>query len=495
MHNCQENQPGFEKAQHDKKFSVVNPAKMCQPMGAIQALLGVKNTMPLIHGSQGCSTYMRFQLTRHFKEPIEVASTSMSEKTVIYGGEFNLMKALKNITEKQSPSLIAVTSSCLTETIGDDMEGIIRKFEEANPGQILPEIIPISTPSYSGTHIDGYDSTIKALVEHLAISTNPNETSHNGKINIITGNLTPAEVREVKTILSYLNCESIMLTDTSENLDAPLSEAALNLYDGGTSIEEIQDTANSIGTIALSKHVDSAGVFLQKKFGVELVSGPLPLGVENTDQFIKSVCRLTGLEIPDSIENDRGRLIDAMVDAHAYNYHRKVAIFGDPDFVSGMTRFTAEMGMVPTVLCTGAESKRFEEDIKLIAGEKGFNPVILAGGDLYDMHEEIKRVKTDILIGNSYGASMAHEEGIPLFRAGFPIFDRLGAQRISVLGYRGGIEFVDHITNIILDYYYDESGYEILNEENKAPEKIKAENEQVEEKFDVCSCDDTCQSK
>ncbi len=110
---------------HDKKFAVVNPSKMCQPMGAIQALLGVKNTMPLIHGAQGCSTYMRFQLIRHFREPIEVASTSMNEKTVIYGGEFNLMKALKNITEKQSPDMIVVTSSCLTETIGDDMAGII----------------------------------------------------------------------------------------------------------------------------------------------------------------------------------------------------------------------------------------------------------------------------------------------------------------------------------------------------------------------------------
>ena len=150
---------------HDKKFSVVNPSKMCQPMGAIQALLGIKDTIPLIHGSQGCSTYMRFQLTRHFREPIEVASTSMNEKTVIYGGEFNLLKALKNITEKQSPSLIAVTSSCLTETIGDDMMGIIKKFEDANVGKELPIIIPISTPSYSGSHIEGYDNTIKALVE------------------------------------------------------------------------------------------------------------------------------------------------------------------------------------------------------------------------------------------------------------------------------------------------------------------------------------------
>ncbi|HML05689.1 MAG TPA: nitrogenase iron-molybdenum cofactor biosynthesis protein NifN [Methanobacterium sp.] len=442
-----------------KSFSVVNPSKMCQPMGALQALLGIKNSMPLIHGSQGCSTYMRFQLTRHFKEPIDVASTSMNEKTVIYGGEFNLLKALKNITEKQSPSLIAVTSSCLTETIGDDMPGIIKRFEEANLGKDLPEIVSISTPSYSGSHIEGYDKAILSLVEHLAY---PSESDN--KINIITGHLSPYDVREVKNILNQIGCGSIILTDTSENLDAPLSEESLGLYTEGTTVDEIRDTANSKGTIAISKHADSASKYLEKKFGVKSVSGPLPVGLENTDSFVKSVCGLTEMEIPESLERDRGRLMDAMVDAHSYNYNRKVAIFGDPDFVSGLTRFTAEMGMKPTVLCTGAKSNRFVEDVEIISKEKGFNPVVLAGGDLYDMHREIKKASADILIGNSYGASVAKEEHIPLFRAGFPVFDRVGAQRITTLGYNGGISFVDRLTNTILDYYYDEAGYEIEEE-------------------------------
>lgn len=435
---------------------------MCQPMGAVQALLGVNDTMPLIHGSQGCGTYMRFQLTRHFREPIEVASTSMSEKTVIYGGEFNLMKALKNVTEKQSPSIIAVTSSCLTETIGEDMEGIIEKFKEANLDQDLPIIIPISTPSYVESHVEGYNRTIKALVEHLAVKSVGNE-----KINIITGNISPADVREVKNILSDLNCENIILTDTSKNLDAPLSESALDLYKDGTTIEEIEDTANSLGTIALSKHMDSAAIYLEKQFGVKSISGPLPLGIENTDKFIGSVCKLGELEVPETIKRDRGRLIDAMVDAHSYNYHRKVAIFGDPDFVSGMTRFTCEMGMIPSVVCTGTKSKRFIEDIQIISDEKKVSPVILAGGDLYDMHREIKEVGADILVGNSYGASMAKEEDIPLFRVGFPIFDRLGAQRIFTLGYKGGINFVDQLTNTMLDYYYDEAGYEVNGDESE----------------------------
>jgi nitrogenase molybdenum-iron protein beta chain len=314
-------------------------------------------------------------------------------------------------------------------------------------------------PSYVESHVEGYNRTIKALVEHLATPSVPN-----GKINIINGNLSPADCKQVKDLLCQLNCDSIILTDTSQNLDAPLTEETLSLYDEGTSIKEIEDTANSLGTISLSKHVDSAALFLEKKFGVKSISGHLPLGFENTDQFVTSVCELGDLEIPKSVERDRGRLLDAMVDAHSYNFHRKVAIFGDPDFVSGMTRFTAELGMTPSVVCTGTGSKRFKEDINIISKEKGINPMILAGGDLFDMHHAIKEAGADILIGNAYGASMAKEENIPLLRVGFPIFDRLGAQRISMLGYRGGIEFVDKITNTLLDFYYDEAGYEIVDE-------------------------------
>ncbi|AEG19017.1 nitrogenase component 1 [Methanobacterium paludis] len=444
----------------EKHFSVVNPSRMCQPMGAVQALMGVKNSITLIHGSQGCSTYMRFQLTRHLREPVEVASTALNEKTVIYGGEYNLMKALKNITEKQKPSIIGVVSSCLTETIGDDMAGIIEKFKEANLGKQLPEIIPISTPSYAGSHIEGYDKAIKGLVEHLSLNSTPN-----GKINVVPGHMSPADIGEVKDILKTMECDSIILADTSESLDAPLSESVLGLPNCGTTIEEIEDTANSSGTITLSKHADSAGKFLEKKFSIKSVAIPTPIGLRNTDSFINAICDLTDLEIPAQIERDRGRLMDAIVDAHAYNYHRKVAIFGDPDFVVAMASFVAEMGMLPVVLCIGIKSAKFMEDIKTIpeglSGYEGFSPVILEGADLYDLEKELETTKVDLLIGNSYGAEIAKKEGIPLFRMGFPVFDRMGAQRISSMGYNGSIKTADALTNMILDHYYDEAGYEL----------------------------------
>jgi nitrogenase molybdenum-iron protein beta chain len=463
MSNLEENESKEDSMSgecYDKEFAVVNPTRMCQPMGAIQAMMGVKNAMPVIHGSQGCATYMRFQLIRHFREPIEVASTSLSEKTVIYGGEPNLLKALKNISEKQTPEIIGVMSSCLTETIGDDVSGIIRKFEDANIGKELPAMVSIPTPSYSGSHVEGYDKAILSLVKYFARKVVPNN-----KINVILGNLSPSNIVEIKNIMKDLNVEPILLTDTSENLDAPLTEETLELHKFGTTIDELRDTANSIATISITKHNDSGAKYLEEQFNVEAISDPMPIGIKNTDIFINNVCNTMNIEIPEKIIRDRGRLSDVLVDAHAYNYRRKVAIYGDVDMVIAIARFTHEMGMIPKVLCVGSESSRFKEDLNKLINDMGYKPIVLENKDLYDFEKVLDNNPVDLLIGNAYGASIADKFDIPLFRAGFPIFDRVGAQRIKFIGYNGGIEFVDGITNMLLDFYYDSEGYKVENNE------------------------------
>lgn len=450
-----------------KKFAVINPCRMCQPMGAVQALLGVEGAMPLIHGSQGCSTYMRFQLCRHFREPINVSSSSMSESTVVYGGEENLLKALETITSQYNPTLIGVTSSCLTETIGDDMDLIIRKFRGSHHHEDhkeeIPPILSISTPSYTGSHVDGYDKTIKALLESITLP--PKSENKKEVINIVPGNLSPADVEEVKEILQLMEMDSVILTDTSESLQAPLDGSVEFLPSKGTSLNDIKQASNSKITLTLSKHADSGGKFLEKRFSVPHASLPLPVGLENTDKFIRTLSSIGDVEsISPVLERDRGRLLDAMVDSQSYNYGRKVAVYGDPDLVCGLVSFLSEIGMEPSIVATGTRSKKFRDEICKTISMTKYDPVVINGGDLYDLHQQVKKTGVDLLIGNSYGARIAVEENIPLFRVGFPIFDRVGAQRIHILGYRGGLNLLDNLTNIIIQHYYDEAGYELIDD-------------------------------
>ena len=98
---------------------VVNPVKTCQPIGAMYAALGIHNCLPHSHGSQGCCSYHRMHLTRHYRDPIMASTSSFTEGACVFGGKSNLSKGLENIFKVYNPDIVAVNSTCLSETIGD----------------------------------------------------------------------------------------------------------------------------------------------------------------------------------------------------------------------------------------------------------------------------------------------------------------------------------------------------------------------------------------
>ncbi len=81
----------------ERSALTVNPAKTCQPIGAMYAALGVHNCLPHSHGSQGCCSYHRSALTRHYKEPIMAGTSSFTEGTSVFGGQANLLQAIQTI--------------------------------------------------------------------------------------------------------------------------------------------------------------------------------------------------------------------------------------------------------------------------------------------------------------------------------------------------------------------------------------------------------------
>ena len=120
----------------EREGLTINPAKTCQPIGAMYAALGIHGCLPHSHGSQGCCSYHRSTLTRHYKEPVMAATSSFTEGASVFGGQANLLAAIDTIFSVYEPDIIAVHSTCLSETIGDDLQQITRK---ANDDGKIPE--------------------------------------------------------------------------------------------------------------------------------------------------------------------------------------------------------------------------------------------------------------------------------------------------------------------------------------------------------------------
>ncbi len=428
-----------------ESYSTINPCNMCMPMGSVLAFRGIEGCMPLFHGSQGCATYMRLYLAHHFREPVDIASSALSEKGTVYGGSANLKMGLKNLITGYNPRVIGVATTCLAETIGDDIVQIIKEFR-AEEESSLP-IIPVSTPSYSASHEEGYARALQAIVQTLARRTEPGS-----RTNLIIGSVvSPADVRYLKDMLADWGFadEFILLPDISETLDAPRVENPPRIAEGGTPLEDVVDTANSCRTLTVGGRFqsNSTGDYLNREFGVPHTVMPLPIGLKDTDLLVSMLEELTGIALPGKYEAQRGRLLDTLADVHKYLAGVRVAVYGDSDIALGLTRFLCEAGAIPAIVATGSASTLFEAEIRAASEDAR----ILLDADFSQIHDQIRKARIDLMLGTSSGRQISRKEGIPLVRIGLPNHDRVGAARQLLIGYEGAARLADAITNALLD--------------------------------------------
>lgn len=423
---------------------VVNPAKTCQPVGAMYAALGIHKCLPHSHGSQGCCAYHRKFLTRNFRDPVMASTSSFTEGAAVFGGGSNLKTAIKNVFSIYNPDMIAVHTTCLSETIGDDIPSFIMQ-SEVPEGKI---VIHANTPSYIGSHVTGFSNMVKGMVRYLAENTG----EPNGKMNIIPGFVNPADMREIKRLMKAMGVPFIVMPDTSGVLDAPMT-GKYDMYPaGGTTIEQLKDSGNSSATVALGSFASADGAYeLEKKCKVAPKVLKTPIGVKATDEFLMAVSHITGKKIPGEIEEERGQVLDIMVDCH-YHYHGKtVALFGDPDIVTALTEFVLTLGMVPKYVLTGTPGEVFEKDIKDMLAASGVEAEVKSAGDLFTLHQWLKEEPVDIMLGNTHGKYIARAEDIPFVRIGFPILDRSVHSYIPITGYKGALRIIEMISNALLD--------------------------------------------
>lgn len=433
------------------KNSNENPCHMCMPMGAILPFKGIAGAMVIIHGSQGCSTYMRRHIAEHFNEPVDVGSSSLNEKGTIYGGEKNLKQGLDNIRRVYNPQIIGVLTSCLAETIGEDIERITAEYRKSNELVDYP-IVPVPTPGYGRTHTEGYLLAVKQIIAQLAAPT----ASHN-KINIIIPHLSTADIRELKRLLALMDIEYTLCPDFSDTLDSGIARQYKKVPEGGTTLKDIRSMPGAPATIQLGVTMQeelSPGQYLADNFGVPLYNVPIPIGVENTDIFFRTLTLITGKSIPDGILQERGRLLDAMVDSHKYNFAGRSVVYGEPEIVYSVGKTCVENGVFPAVVATGSQNPKLAKLLEPIFAQYNKEVVILSEADFVEIRHKCAELKVNLAIGHSDGRYLTEREGIPLVRLGFPIHDRVGGQRLMSIGYTGTTLLLDRITNTLLEAKY-----------------------------------------
>jgi nitrogenase molybdenum-iron protein beta chain len=451
------------KEYQDLNFSrealTVNPAKACQPLGAVFVAVGFEGTIPFVHGSQGCVAYYRSHFSRHFKEPTSCVSSSMTEDAAVFGGLNNMIDGLANTYAMYKPKMIAVSTTCMAEVIGDDLNAFIKTAKEKGSVPQEFDVTFAHTPAFVGSHITGYDNAMKGVLEHFwdgkARTVDKLVREPNGKINFLGGfdGYTVGNLREVKRIFELMKVEYTILGDNSDVWDTP-TDGEFRMYDGGTTLEDAANALHATATISMQQFCTEKTLPFIAAHGQETVALNHPIGVEGTDKFVMEVARLAGVPIPDSLARERGRLVDAIADSNAHIHGKKFAIYGDPDLCLGLAAFILELGGEPIVVLSTNGGKGWAKKMQALFDSSPFgaNCKAYPGKDLWHMRSLLFTEAPDFLIGNTYGKFLERDTGVPLIRIGFPIFDRHHKHRYPVWGYQGGLNVLVTILDRIFDY-------------------------------------------
>ncbi|MHC0052549.1 nitrogenase iron-molybdenum cofactor biosynthesis protein NifN [Actibacterium sp. D379-3] len=424
---------------HPKRALSTNPLKSSAPLGAALAYLGIEKSVPLFHGSQGCTAFAMVHLVRHFKEAVPLQTTAMNEVSTILGGADQIEEAIGNLRAKSSPKFIGIASTALTETRGEDVPGELNEIIARRTDFADTKIVYASTPDFSGGLQDGWAKAVEAIVDTLV----PPVTERDPDLRQVTllcgSHLTPADIEELVRMIRSFGLSPIVLPDLSTSLDGHVSDDWSGTSLGGTPLKQIAAVSRSAFTLAIGEQMRKAAQIIEDRALVPYRVFQSVTGLKPVDAFVRTLMGLAGQqEPPPSIRRDRSRLVDAALDAHFHIGGLKVAIGADPDLLFALSNALASMGAgIVTAVTTSQHSPVFD---RVPADE-----VIL--GDLGDFERGARDNDAQMLITHSHGRHAEHRLHVPLVRAGFPIFDRIGAQDVCRVGYRGSRAFLYEIAN------------------------------------------------
>ena len=435
----------------DTKHVVINPLKHSQSVGAAIAIQGIDRAIPVIHGAQGCTFLGKVLLTKHFREPIALAGTKLFAEDVVMGSEEKLSDVISGLTEKSSPSLIAVLTSGLSEVKGDDVVATLKGLRGKGSSVTL---IHVSTPDYEGGLETGYAHAVGSLLQ-IAENRAPSSSSYampfepvepvmgerESQVNVIAGpHLTPGDFTELREIVESFGLRPILLPDLA-CLDGS-RQGVSPLAIGGTTIEEIQTMGSSDFTIAIGASMAAPARILKERFGIEYRVFDSLAGVAEMDAFMEVLGMLSGRNPHPKYTRQRRILIDGMRDAHFFTAGKKAMIALEPDHCIQVSRVLDSIGIDVSLAVIPPESGTNSGTNSVTALHIIAKQVV--AGDLSSLAEE-----ADMLISNSHAEDIAADLGMPLLQAGFPVYKVLGHTAKITVGYRGALSFINDAANLL----------------------------------------------
>jgi nitrogenase molybdenum-iron protein alpha/beta subunit len=255
----------------------------CTLTGALSVLTEVRDAVSVIHGPAGC-THHNFSLlhaTLLSNDRLEVPrllSTRLTENGIIFGGEEALETTLARALSL-SPASVFVLSTCIVETIGDDVAAVCAKDRG------IP-VIAVPTAGFLGgvfeTGIRNALSAVASLARPVAETT----LSANlvGEKNLEYG--VDENAAEIARLLGRLGI-------------------AINLrFVRGIESRDVERLGFAAVNILREPALRPVGEDLERRLGTPCVDS-FPVGLAGTCRFLEEVGRICGIDASAAVEEEQ----------------------------------------------------------------------------------------------------------------------------------------------------------------------------------------------
>jgi len=429
----------------------VNPLKASQPIGGSLATLGFNRSMPMLHGSQGCTAFAKVFFVRHFREPIPLQSTAMDQGSSVMGADENVREGIKTIAEKSRPALITILTTGLAETQGADVHRNVQEFKAANPEFADIAVVGVNTPDFTGSVETGYAATLTEILRAVVPDAKTAGTypgKRKKQVNVLASYiLTPGDLEALRDIFEQFNLRPVFIPDISDSLDGCLTAEDFSpVTIGGTPMSELLTVGDALATVVIGTSLNKAADLLAERTGVPTYSLGHLYGLKANDALISALAEISGNTVPERIERQRAQLQDAMLDTHFMLGQLRIAIAADADLLSAFVDLVQEMGAEVVTAVTSCNVPLLDnipvDTIKI--------------GDLEDMELLGREHKVQLVIGNSHAVDTAERLGVPILRAGFPLYDIIGGYQKTWIGYRGTRQTLFDLANLVINFSHEE---------------------------------------
>jgi light-independent protochlorophyllide reductase B subunit len=352
------------------------PRGTCKLFGAIKALATIQKSVVLVHGPKGCVYHINYILGMRGDRPSEIYTTGLDEHDVIFGAEGKLRDAIEELDQELHPELLFVLSCCTSGIIGEDVGAAVRDARTDS------RVIGISAGGFEGDFHDGYRETLCQLVEQLVRDCPAARPRTVNLVGMLRGG---PDLAELLRLLGLIGVEvnAVLTADATREELERLGAAALTIV------------------LCEPSGKEAAGL-LQARCGTPYIVEEFPIGYRATTGFLSRVAGNLGIPITTPLEG-AGQVPDC-----TSLQDRRIAIVSGPTRAVAMTRFLADLGVVPRLVVVDFDGS-VEETITALVQPDG-EVLIEPNHEL--IVQKLKERGIDLLIGGMLELPMARALGI-----------------------------------------------------------------------------------